>query len=241
MIEYSRTLLWIVCAVMALGMAGTAWSQEGLGELGGDGLCPDRDCKLDGGADDELPEPGTGPNFTIPVSDTDVGDVSATLDVLGAIFQSINPGLIPEYSPTSVSFHGLYTICLRESGDAISLVGVENTREGLFAKIRKVSESPLGGQIIVDLNRDTPNYPGPLTVNTTAGDIDQTNTDLVALIGQSGYQFVETADYIIVKKDTHLFSGWDLNQVSFESTDPGITIGEVALEADELNSSDCDE
>jgi len=257
MIKTDKTFLWLVCFVMALGSAGTAWGDDvGHVELGGDGECSNDDCRVDSGG--ELnPQPMCDPgpcdstaNFSILVTDSGGGDVSDSLNDMADQFELISPGFDPEVTDSTVSFDAnrLSTLCVRATGSALSLVGVEHPGQYLYAKIRKITEfTEGGGRIFVWLNRDIPLPPSVVTILTpdiiggTQADIDALNATLMNAIGAEGYQVVETADYIIVKKDLHIMSGWDLNQVSFESTDPGITIREVSLTSKLDNSSDCDD
>lgn len=256
MIENTRTLLWVMWVVTVLGMTGTAWGQVGMVELGGDGECSDPDCRIDaGGEEDDLQGTPSGIvvpvhrtfNFTVPLLDD--GDFYEELNAMREQFQRLSPGFHSENTATTVTFDpynsfGLDSLCIRSTGGAISLVEIQHPRDGLNAKIRKITDAPVGdGTITLWLNRYTPTTPPSIKVDTTGGngilDADEVNDALVAGIGAAGFQFTETEDFIIVHRDQHIGSGWDLNQVSFETTDTGITTIEVALDPDRDNWSHC--
>jgi hypothetical protein len=244
----AKRFLGFVSAAVLLASSEVAWAQEnGYGETGGDGECEGDDCRVEGGGR------GSGDREGLPLElslEAD-GGLPAILDQLEEEIE----GYFGAYDSEDAGWPMTNTrsfdasvgggldlaFCLREEGDALDLVGVSHPGVGLSAKIRKVSETATGepegdAYIEIRLNYTGSGGEGFLHIETYEDQTPtQVNAAIAAALENAGYTFTSGPLYFNITAGP---SG-DLNQVSFKSTDRGITMGEVALQSNPLAPTAC--
>jgi len=238
------TLMGFVLVWMLAGLAGVAWGQDvGRAEVGGDGECTDEECETEGGGrDDDIRSLETS-SFYFPIEGDD--DMDTILANLGAGLEYLMTDLgcttdcdsEPWGNGLDFNASEVGTICLRESGDALDMVGVAHPGDNFIAKIRKVTDLAKGGGISILLKPGTGLMASGFIYVPT--ELDQpayeVNNAIENALLAKGYTVDSRHSYFLITK-----AGEDIRQVKFWSLDPGIKIGEVALELIDSDSTLCD-
>lgn len=140
-------------------------------------------------------------------------------------------------------FDRVHSFCFREEDKNLRMVSVAIQEYGLRAKIRKMSQTPVGNRsIVVDINNPDYDPEKRIEVPTPGGILGNPaqppNAALRTAIETAGFVVDDHPNYFEISHPNHPAEG--ITHVRFWSKDPGITIGEVALEeAGIFNQTDC--
>jgi hypothetical protein len=185
------------------------------------------------------PMPNTGKEVEISFNPT-VRVTAAAGETIQSLFQRLadaaqdasvdfvvdaNVGATPPFGVEILRAGGeeLDQLSFRENDPALQVNAVTVNFPGLIAKIRRMRESPQGGQIIVRLNETV--IPVPTTPSQDGPVVDQ---ELLGAIRNAGFQAFLGPEYLIVERDRN--NDQSLTTVALNIQDPGIESSEIGLE-----------